>query len=117
MTLEHECIHSELLQNHSLEIKELETEIKFKKEKIDNLQMKIEEMDKKIDKINENVNKIVLASNKADNTLEQRLIAIETELETNKKAVQDNRNRFTVIISVITIFFTALTFIFNFLLH
>lgn len=115
--IEYACHHEELLNLHSLKLTELEKEIGFKKEKIDNLQMKIEEMDKKIDRINENVNKIVLASNKADNTLEQRLIAIETELETNKQAVQDNRNRFTVIISVITIFFTALTFIFNFILH
>ena len=111
------CFHEELLNNHSLKLTELEKEVQFKKEKIDNLQMKIEEMDKKIDRLNDNVNKLVLSSNQADNDLELRLKAIETELETNKQALQDNRNRFTVIISVITIFFTALTFIFNFILH
>ena len=115
--IEYACHHEELLNTHSLKITELEKEIGFKKEKIDNLQMKIEEMDKKIDKINSNVNELVLASTKGDQDLELRLKAIETELETNKQAVQDNRNRFTVIISIITIFFTALTFIFNFLLH
>ena len=73
-------------------------------------------MDKKIDKINDNVNKIVLASNKADNDLEQRLIAMETKIAANDKAVQDNRTRFTIILSVVVVFFTALTFIFNFIL-
>ena len=113
----YECHHEELLNSHSLKLTELEKEVDFKREKIDTMQMKIDEMDKKIDKINENVNKIVLASTKGDQDLELRLKAIETELETNKQALQDNRNRFTLIISVITIFFTALTFIFNFILH
>ena len=116
-TANYECHHEELLNNHSLKLTELEKEVQFKKEKIDSIQMKIDEIDKKLDDLNNNVNKIVLASTKGDQELELRLKAIETELDTNKKALQDNRNRFTMIISVITIFFTALTFIFNFLLR
>ena len=112
----YECHHEELLNNHSLKLTELEKEVQFKKEKIDSIQMKIDEIDKKLDDLNNNMNKIVLASTKEDQELELRLKAIETELDTNKKALQDNRNRFTMIISAITIFFTALTFIFNFLL-
>ena len=72
-------------------------------------------MDKKIDELIVGINDLKLQSNKDDNQLEIRLKAIETELETNKKNVQDYRNRFTLILSMITIFFTALTFIFNFL--
>lgn len=112
MTNNH-CLHEELLQNHSLELKELETEVKFKKEKIDSMQMKIDEMDKKIDKINENVNKIVLASSKADTDLELRLKTTETEItnlkqELKNKETEDNnrRNRQLVIIGL---FFTAVT--------
>ena len=67
-------------------------------------------------KMNDNINKLILQSNKNDADLEKRLVAMETKLYENEKAVQDNRNRFTMIISAITIFFTALTFIFNFIL-
>ena len=67
--------------------------------------------------MNENINKLIVKSNKGDAELEKRLVAMETQLRENEKAVQDNRNRFTMIISAITIFFTALTFIFNFILR
>lgn len=86
MTPEHECLHSELLQNHSLEIRELETEIKFKREKIDNIQMKIEEMDKKLDQL-------ILQSTKDDNELELRLKAIETELNLQKETTKNNHQQ------------------------
>jgi len=62
------------------------------------------------------MNKLIVQSNKDDNAIEKRLVALETKTKDNEKAVQDNRNRFTLIISAITIFFTALTFIFNFML-
>ena len=113
---EYTCCHESLLQDHSLKIKELETKSQYKEARIDDLYNKIENMDKKIDQLNSNVNKLVLQSNKADNDLEQRLIAMETKIAENDKAVQDNRNRFTIILSVVVVFFTALTFIFNFIL-
>ena len=73
-------------------------------------------MDDKIDKMNDNITKLILQSNKNDADIEKRIVAIETKINDNEKAIQDNRNRFTIILSVIVVFFTALTFIFNFII-
>lgn len=113
MTPDHECIHQELLQKHSLELTELEKEVEFKKEKMDAMQMKIDEIDTKIDKINDNVNKIVLASTKADNNLELRLGTIETELrnvkqELKDKETEDNNRRNRQLVTL-GLFLTAVT--------
>ena len=112
-----ECFHEDLIQSQTKDIERLKTRADYKDKRIDDLYVKMEKMEEKLDTMNDNINKLILKSNKEDNKLEQRLIAIETELETNKNALQDNRNRFTMIISVVTIFFTALTFIFNFMLR
>ena len=109
--------HEQQIQENTRDITELQSEIKFKEKRIDDIYNKIEKMDEKIDKLNENMNKIIQQSIQSDNDIEKRLVAMETKINENEKAVQDNRNRFTLIISGITIFFTALTFIFNFLLH
>ena len=98
-------------------IAELEAKNGFKEQRINELIIDQRRMEEKIDKLNDNMNKLILQSNKDDSAIEKRLVAMETKLKENEKAVQDNRNRFTLIISVITIFFTALTFIFNFLLR
>jgi len=113
MTTNHECIHSELLQKHTLELTELEKEVEFKKEKMDAMQMKIDEIDTKIDKINDNVNKIVLASTKADNNLELRLGTMETELrnvkqELKDKETEDNNRRNRQLVTL-GLFLTAVT--------
>ena len=109
--------HEQQIQNNRRNIAELQSELKFKEKRIDDIYNKIEKMDEKIDKLNENMNKIIQQSIQSDNDIEKRLVAMETKINENEKAVQDNRNRFTLIMSAITIFFTALTFIFNFLLH
>ena len=41
---------------------------------------------------NENINKLIVKSNKGDAELEKRLVAMETQLRENEKAVQDKRN-------------------------
>ena len=104
------------LQEHSRKIEALQVRADYKDQRIEELNDKITNIDAKIDLINQNINMLMLKSNKEDNKLEKRLVAIETELTANKKALQDSRNRFTMIISIVTIFFTALTFIFNFLI-
>ena len=108
--------HEIQIQDNTRKIAGLETRADYKDKRIDTLETKIDKMDEKIDNLNTNMNKLIQASMKSDADLEKRLVAMETKLQENEKAVQDNRNRFTVIISIITIFFTALTFIFNFLL-
>ena len=113
----HDCHYDEQIQSNARKIERLETRSDYKEHRLDEIDKKIERMDKKIDALSDNINQLILQSNKGDNVLEKRLVAIETELDNNKQAVQDNRNRFTLIISIITIFFTALTFIFNFLIR
>ena len=95
---------------------ELDAEITFKQKRLNDIDHKIERMDEKIDRLNDSINKLIVKSQQDDNLIERRLVAMETKLHENEKAVQDNRNRFTMIISAITIFFTALTFLFNFML-
>ena len=109
-TIKHLCIKEDKLA-------ELEAEINFKQKRLNDIDRKIERMDEKIDRLNDSINKLIVKSQQDDNLLERRLVAMETKLLENEKAVQENRNRFTMIISLITIFFTALTFIFNFLLR
>ena len=81
---EYECCHEELIQTHSLEIKELQTEVKFKKEKIDTLTDNIEDMDKKIDKIAENVNNLMLKSINDDKDIDKRVTSLETTVKVIK---------------------------------
>jgi len=113
----HDCHYEEQIQGQSRKIERLEARADFKDKRLDNIDRKIEGMDKKMDELLEGFNQLKIQSNKEDSQLELRLKAIETELAANKEQVNDYRNRFTMILSVITIFFTALTFIFNFILH
>ena len=68
---EYECVHEELLQNHSLKLTELEKEVEFKKEKIDQLQKSMEKIDKKLDKI-------IQRSEEKDNDIDKRVTSLET---------------------------------------
>lgn len=70
----YECIHESQIQEHSLDIKELQTEMTFKKEKIDKLQTTIENIDGKLDKV-------ISRSEERDNITDTRL----TQLETSQK--------------------------------
>ena len=117
MAIEYDCIHEDLIQTQSRDIERLKTRQELKEKRIDDLYEKIDKMEEKIDRMNDNINKLIQASMKSDADLEKRLIAMETKIAENDKAVQDNRNRFTIILSMVVVFFTSLTFIFNFLLH
>ena len=78
----YECVHEQLLQNHSLKLKELETEIDFKKEKIDTILDDQKKMDKKIDTLIDTVNTIQMKSIMGDSDINQRVTSIESELST-----------------------------------
>lgn len=95
---------------------ELDAEINFKQKRLNDIDHKIEKMDEKIDKLNDSINKLILKSQQDDSVLERRLVAIETENKQQQKAINDNRNRFNTMLSVVVVFFTILTFIFNFIL-
>lgn len=116
MAVNYDCIHESLIQSHSTDIQSLKTRADYKDKRLDDLDAKIEKMSEKLDKMNDSINKLIIQSNKNDADIEKRIVALETKNKENEKAIQDNRNRFTIILSVIVLFFTALTFIFNFII-
>lgn len=80
MSEPHECIHEELVQDHSLQLKEIQTEVKFKKEKIDKLQKSVELVDEKLDKL-------ILQSERSDFDIDTRVTQLETSQKTMKWVV------------------------------
>lgn len=72
--MNHECTNEVIIQEHGLNIKELQTEMTFKKEKIDTLQTSIDNIDEKLDKV-------ISRSEERDNNTDTRL----TQLETSQK--------------------------------
>lgn len=106
-------MHEELLQDHSLQIKGLESRADYKDKRIDDLYVKIEKMEEKIDKMNENINKLILKSNQGDTDLELRLKAIETELTLQKQTSIDNHNRVSTLLAVVGVGLTIITILIN----
>lgn len=88
---EYTCIHEETLNNHSLQLKEHETELHFKKEKLDEIKEDNKRMEEKLDDIKECVNEIIIASKRDDSQLKEiiskqdnRITALETTNKTLK---------------------------------
>lgn len=75
--VEYECHHEELLQKHSLKLKELDKEVQFKKEKIDKLQDSVEKIDEKLDQL-------IRQSDQKDFDIDNRVTQLETTLKTLK---------------------------------
>ena len=104
---EYECLHEDLIQDHSIQIKGLETRADYKDKRIDELYDKIDKMEEKLDVLNSNVNKLILQSNQDDKNLEVRLTKIETDMKNQK---EESQRRMTWI----GIGFTILTILINF---
>ena len=113
MANNYECMHEELLQDHSLKLNELSNRADYKDKRIDDLYLKIEKMEEKIDKMNENINKLILKSNQGDTDLELRLKAIETELAIQKQTSIDNHNRVSTLLAVVGVGLTIITILIN----
>ena len=73
----YDCHHEELIQEHTLQITQLEKEVEFKKEKIDKLQDSMEKIDNKLDKIIEQ-------SEQKDNDIDKRVTSLETTVKVLK---------------------------------
>ena len=100
---EYDCIHEGLIQDHSVQIKGLETRADYKDRRIDELYDKIEKMEKKIDTLNNNVNTLILQSTKDDKNLEMRLTKIETDMENQKLESQRRTVWIGIALTIITI--------------
>ena len=77
MDAEYKCVHEELLQDHSLKLKDLYKEVQFKKEKIDKLQEGMKEINDKLDKL-------ILQSERSDFDIDNRVTQLETTMKTLK---------------------------------
>ena len=81
-TTPHDCDNEELIQEHSLRLTELATEVHFKKEKIDQIIQDQKKMSEKMDTLIETVNNMQMKSIMGDNDLKNRVTSIESELST-----------------------------------
>ena len=70
----HECLHEELIQDHSLQITELETKSHYKEQTIMEIKENLKEVNKKLDEL-------ISKSDKSDSDLEKRVETIETKFE------------------------------------
>ena len=115
--VEHKCIHDELIQQHSLQIKELSTKSVYKEKSIMEIKDELKEINGKIDAINENVNRLILQSTKDDDKLELELTALKTQLKNLKKELDDkdeeSNKRINRILVIIGLVFTAITILLN----
>ena len=100
---EYICINEEKIQDHGLQLKELEARADFKDKRIDELNTKMDKMEEKLDVLNDNVNKLILQSSQQDNQLEVRLTKIETEMETQKQENQRKIAWIGIALTIITI--------------
>ena len=86
------CIHEELLQNHSLEITEMKTELNYKKEKLDDLKKQNEKMQDTLNEIKEDINKLMIKSKDGDTELNSRILKLENENKTLQHEIQEIKN-------------------------
>ena len=78
----HECENEDIIQEHSLRLTELTTEVHFKKEKIDQIIHEQNKMSDKMDTLIETVSNMQMKSIMGDNDLKNRVTSIESELST-----------------------------------
>ena len=96
MPATHKCLHEELIQDHSLKIKELDTRADYKEQAIMELKEELKEMNVKIDAINDNINKLILNSEAQDINIEKRIETLETKIalyEQFFRNVKDDKNK------------------------
>lgn len=111
----HECEYEETILKQSRKIERLEARVDFKHERMTEVNEKIDKLTEKIDDLVKTMNSLTLKSTNDDHILDGRLKAIETELELQKEVTEDQRGKTNQYMTCIVIFFTALTFYFQFM--
>ena len=115
MMMAHDCEFEDTIISQSRKIERLEARADYKHERVTELNEKIDKLTEKIDGLVQAMTDLTLKSTNDDHLLDARLKAIETELALQKQTTKDNKDRTNQLLSIIVIFFTALTFYFNFL--
>ena len=75
-------LHEQQIQENSKKIAELETRADYKDKRIDELNNKMDKIESKLDNLTDTVNTVVVNSIKDDNDLNNRVIALETQIKT-----------------------------------
>jgi archaellum component FlaC len=78
MTTNHDCDNFELIQSHTLDLNQLQTEFNYTKKRLDEMDKKIDKIDKKIDNLTETVTNVVNKSIESDFSIDTRVTKLET---------------------------------------
>ena len=117
----HKCIHEELLQDHSLKIKELDTKAEYKEQAIMELKEELKLMNAKIDAINENVNKLILNSETQDKDIDKRVDNVETKIRLYEQffheAKEDKKTRDNMQLTLYALIIAVLGLLANTIFH
>lgn len=111
---EYTCIHEKQIQGQSRKLERVEARLDYKDETLHEMNKKIEKLDENMSKVLEVINELKIQSKHDDKELELRLKAIETELEIQKQTLKNNQAQASLMIAIVTVLFTILTFFFNF---
>ena len=80
--------HEVMIQDNTRKISALETRADYKDKRIDELNNKMDKIEEKLDKLNETVNKVVLNSVQGDNDIQQRVTALENQVNAREDALK-----------------------------
>ena len=80
--------HEEQINELARKTAELETRANYKDKRIDELNNKMDKIENKLDVLSDTVNKVMLNSIRDDNDLQQRVLALETKLDTQEELIQ-----------------------------
>ena len=81
--------HEQQIQENSKKIAKLESKAEYKETRINELIEDNKRIEAKIDKLTETVNDVIVNSIKDDNDLNNRVIALETQLKTQDKVLKE----------------------------
>ena len=88
------CVqHEEQIQENAKKIAELEAKNGFKAQRINELIEDNKRIESKIDNLTESVNKSILASVQGDSDLKERVLSLETKLDTQEKLLKQNEEK------------------------
>lgn len=80
--------HEQQIQENSKKIAKLESKAEYKEARINELIEDNKRIEAKIDKLTDTVNDVIVNSIKDDNDLNNRVIALETQIETQNKVLE-----------------------------
>ena len=120
-------VHEEQIQELARKTAELEAHASFKEQRIMEIIEDNKRIEGKIDNLTDTVNKVMLNSIKDDNSLNQRVLAIETKQQTHddllkefeekqRKQREEDRAKTTQYMAVIGTVIGILSFIFAYIL-